>query len=516
MKRSPLVSERSLSRMVEAANDCWKRQDYQQCFETLERASRMDPRNVGIRLELGRVHGARCDYAAAAEWFERAVNVASKKADALTMAGLHCRNFGRFDLARGYLERAAADQQASADTWVKLAELYERLRLSAGASAAIDRALELDPNCALALLVRARLDRLSGRLVEAEKVARSLLAGSDENTWSTRVRGWYELGAILDRQGRYEDAMAAFVRAKEMLRPHAKSLAAACKVNQERLRQTGRSISTQMLRRWHEAGNDLQPSRPLALLCGHPRSGTTLLEQVLDSHPDAISAEETDIFRDQAYQPLKRGLPDDSLMLPVLEAAAPASLHRSRADYFHSIEMFLGEPIGPRLLVDKNPSLTVLLPAVLRIFPEVKCLVALRDPRDVCLSCFMQPLPLNPVSAAFLTLEGTIAEYASVMGLWRTIAATMLNPFIEVRYEEMVGDLETVCRSVLKFLGLQWDARVLRFDEHAREKTVRSPTYADVTRGVSQGAVGRWRKYQKYLEPHLERLAPLLKAFGYE
>jgi len=80
----------------------------------------------------------------------------------------------------------------------------------------------------------------------------------------------------------------------------------------------------------------------------------------------------------------------------------------------------------------------------------------------------------------------------------------------------MVEDLESVARRTLDFLGVAWDERVLRFDEHARQKLVRSPTYADVTQPVYKRARGRWRNYRKYLEPHLEKLEPFVKAFGYE
>jgi hypothetical protein len=102
------------------------------------------------------------------------------------------------------------------------------------------------------------------------------------------------------------------------------------------------------------------------------------------------------------------------------------------------------------------------------------------------------------------------------MGAWQTIAPRMRNPYLEVRYEDMVEDLESVARKTLDFLGVTWDAQVLGFDEHAQKKVVRSPTYADVTQPVYKRAVGRWRHYQKYLEPHLAKLAPFAKAFGYE
>ena len=128
----------------------------------------------------------------------------------------------------------------------------------------------------------------------------------------------------------------------------------------------------------------------------------------------------------------------------------------------------------------------------------------------------MQPLPLNQVSAMFLSLEGTVREYESVMGFWRAVAPALEHSCIELRYEDMVADLEAVSRRALAFLGVDWDPRVLRYDEHARQKLVRSPTYAEVAKPITRGAVGRWRNYQKYLEPQMEKLAPFVRAFGYE
>jgi hypothetical protein len=92
----------------------------------------------------------------------------------------------------------------------------------------------------------------------------------------------------------------------------------------------------------------------------------------------------------------------------------------------------------------------------------------------------------------------------------------MPAPCLEVRYEDMVDDLKSVAHRTLEFLGLPFDDQVLKFDEHARKKIIHSPSYADVTQPVYQRARGRWRNYQKYLEPHLARLEQFVKAFGYE
>ena len=133
------------------------------------------------------------------------------------------------------------------------------------------------------------------------------------------------------------------------------------------------------------------------MLGGHPRSGTTLLEQVLDAHPDIVSAEETrDILHDDAYGPLLRGHPMTPPCMRRSTTADAGALQQSRQNYFRAMELFLGQPIAGRLLIDKNPSYTFLIPALIRIFPEIKLLIALRDPRDVCPELFHAKHPAQP------------------------------------------------------------------------------------------------------------------------
>ena len=513
MKRPSLISKGSLDRMLQAAHQAWLQKDFQQHIELLERASRLNPSNATILLQLGRIHGLRYNYAAAENYFERTIRVSPRKTQALALIGVQCREFRTPEMAERYLKRAIEQKDATPEMFVELAELYERLRRVEDAAALIERALHLNSSCAQALLARARLDCQVGRLDEAERLLSAFPVDAEQ---SICVRAGYELGGIFDRQGRYDEAMTAFQEAKSLLRLQAERPTVELKILRARLAYLTVNASADVLRQWFDSSTQFQPQHRLALLGGHPRSGTTLLEQVLDSHPEIVSAEETEIFYDDAYAPLLRGLPDDTAMYAALAAATPGQLQQSRQNYFRSMELSLGQLVAGRLLIDKNPSYTFLIPALIRIFPEMKFLIALRDPRDVVLSCFMQNLPLNQVGAAFLSLESTVNEYINLMGIWQTVAGRMRNPYLEVRYEDMVDNLESVARKALNFLGVSWDARVLGFDEHARNKNVRSPTYADVTKPVYKRAVGRWHHYQKYLEPHLAKLEPFVKALGYE
>jgi tetratricopeptide (TPR) repeat protein len=488
---------------------------FAEAIELLERASRLDPANIGILLDLGRMYGLRYNLAAAERCFEKALRLTPSKTKTLAIVGRQSEEFASPAMAEGYYRRASEQADATPEMLVQLAKLQERQRHSNEAGELIERALRLNPQCAEAQLIRARLARQAGLLENAEKTLLSLLQQSQPDAW-LQAQALYELAQITDRQGRYDDAMAFLDRAKQLMQLDSPRWLNELKIVRNRLTEMQANLSVEKLRHWFENAVSLQPARRIALLGGHPRSGTTLLEQVLDSHPDIKSVEETTIFHDDAYMPLANNMPHETPMVSVLEAADNEALLNSRKSYFRSVESFLGQSMGSRLLIDKNPSLTFLIPPLLRIFPEIKLLIALRDPRDVVLSCFMQPLPMGQVSAGYLSLENTIEEYCAMMRLWLALRPMIAGHYLEVRYEDMVEDLESVARQSLTFLGVPWDAQVLGFDAHARQKLVRSPTYADVTQPVYKRAKGRWRNYQKYLEPHLARLESFVKTFGYD
>ncbi len=359
MKHPSLVSQGSLSRIFQAAGEAWKRCDFQPAIEMMERASRLAPSQFVIHLDLGRMHGLRYNYAAAEKSFEQALRVAPNKSEILVMASQHCRDFNQLSMAESYLQRALAQKDVSPATVVKLAEVYERLRRTDEAASLVDRALQSDNTCAPALLLRARLERQAGRLEAAENVLRTFPVRAEP---ALRASAGYELGSILDRQGRYDEAMTAFLEAKALLQPLAMRHAAELKIIRTRIQYLTANASAELLQQWFNAAGQLAPSHRLALLGGHPRSGTTLLEQVLDAHPDMVSAEETEIFYNDAYGPLMRGHPDNTAMFSALATATPGALQAIRQNYFRAMDLSLGQPVGGRLLVDKNPSYTFWFP----------------------------------------------------------------------------------------------------------------------------------------------------------
>ena len=510
----PSAMPNSVVDLVNGAGIAWRRREFQKSLDMLERAHKLDPDEPRILLSLGRSYGIRANYEAAEKYFEKAIRVTGWKTFTFVVAAEHCLFFGQHEMGRKYLERAFKQNGQSPEGCALLAEIEERQNHLDAASELFERAERLSPNYPPAQLGKARLLRLNGKKEEAEKTLRQLL-GKPVPHAQIRANTWYELGKILDSQKRHDEAMAAFLAAKDVLLPSAEQEMEAEHLFHARLEKTQQTFTAEMSRQWHDAASALQPHYRFALLGGHPRSGTTLLEQVLDSHPDMVSSEETLLFQDEILTPLIRINPEDNICNN-LNAATPQKLLELRANYYRLTEAHLRQPIGGRLLIDKNPSLTTLVPSISRVFPEGKFLIALRDPRDVVLSCFMQSLPINPVTAMWLTLEGTVTEYCALMGSWLDWKSKLANPWLEVRYEDLVDDLESTARKTLEFLNVPWDPKVLGFHEHAQAKVVRSPTYADVKKPVYRGAMGRWRSYQKYLEPYLDKLEPFAKAFGYE
>ena len=187
----------------------------------------------------------------------------------------------------------------------------------------------------------------------------------------------------------------------------------------------------------------------------------------------------------------------------------------ARQTYFSAMQSMLRAPIGDRLLVDKNPAMTLMIPPMKRVFPELKLLIALRDPRDVVASCFLRYLPINPVSVCFLTVERTVDRLVLDMGSWLKMRK-MIGDWVEIRYEDMVADVRREAARMLRTLELPWDEAVMNYRAHAEQKHVQSPTYEEVARPIFTTSIGRWQNYERYLAPSFQSLMPLVRDLGYE
>jgi tetratricopeptide (TPR) repeat protein len=492
----------------------WAARDMGKCIELLLKVLEINARNTEARFLIGRAHGMQFEYDEAIEAFEKAVELAPKqeRLDVLLRAGTMAENFFDPTIAESFFLEAV-ETAGTVPAKLSLAEHSLRIRKRELAMNLVDEVLNSAPQDPGASLIWCRLheDR------HGECIDRLNQILSTQVLPDLKAKAGYQLAKMFDSAGDYNAAMQALQSAKALLLQD-KALIVQ---NRARIRakhmDLARGFTTERRDAWQNEADQLGATRSLALLGGHPRSGTTLLEQVLDSHPGMISAEETEVFYTFALSPLMRAHLPEREELKVLDAAMPDQLRQARECYFTAMDRCLGETVGPRLLIDKNPSYTALTPAMFRIFPEIKYVMMIRDPRDVVLSCFMQSfVPVSAISGNYLTLEDTATEYAGVMGAWREVAERMADSACEIRYEDMVEDLEGQARKVINFLGMDWSESVMDYDSHARKKIVRSPTANAVTQKVHSRAKNRWKNYEKHLEPVFETLTPFLKAFGYE
>jgi len=145
----------------------------------------------------------------------------------------------------------------------------------------------------------------------------------------------------------------------------------------------------------------------------------------------------------------------------------------------------------------------------------LRVLIALRDPRDVMISCYFQNIPLNSTNVNFLSFERLAKHYADLMDVWLAVREWTGFEWRETRYEDLVANLEGEGRRVTEFLGLTWHEGQMRFYEQSARKQLYSPTYQDVTKPIYHRSVARWRAYEKYLAPILPSLEKYCRAFGY-
>jgi tetratricopeptide (TPR) repeat protein len=425
----------------------------------------------------------------------------------------------QFDRAIACFRRSLELEPNSPDrpkVLLELANMHERLHDLDAARQCAEEALTINPGFEKARYALANIERRAGNVELAESLWRRLI---DEQRAPPGVvaDSWYELASLYDKAGQYADAFDALTRAKQIFSRAAGPHLEDAETIARSAGKTFALITAEHFQRWHADGKPLQPlGGGLTLLTGHPRSGTTLLEQVLDSHPGLISADELQVMSEVVFAGIGAGAAPDQPVLDRINNTTVEEMEQHRQAYWTSMEGALRQPIGGRMLLDKNPELTNLIPLVARAFPEMKILFALRDPRDVVVSCFSQRLPLNAVSVHYLTLEGAAKKYAKTMRNWLKIRDMLKNPWIEVRYEDTVADIESQARKALNFLGLPWDESVLEYHRRAQKKHVHSPTYEDVTKPVYTSSIDRWRNYETQLEPWLEILQPYIGAFGYE
>ena len=495
------------------ARALWQLNRFDDSLRLFEEAARRYPQNKVALIDGSRALGARFEIARAETMLDRLMKFGAQEPDVLHLAGQSYRMIFRPDKAMECFQRVLAITKEIPDAYLELAILYERRHRVEQAHSLIEDCLRTEPDYLEAQLFKGRLLRRMKEEAASEALFRELAANEKAHP-IVRAQAWAEIAQTLDRRQEYEAAMKAMLQCKGILLQGEVGVRQESEAVMRHLRGLAESLTPAHFRRWHEAGHAF-PRKEVAVLSSFPRSGTTLLEQVLDSHSSLVSSDEREAFARDIFPAMWLTPATPAPTAEAFEAITMERLAALRQRYLGYMAAALNEPIGDRVHLDKNPTLTLVIPGFLRLFPEARLLIALRDPRDVVISCFMQYLPLNPNSVCFLTLERTAQRYVNDLDIWRKLRGMIASPWLEVRYEDTVANLEKEARRALEFLGLPWEPEVLNYRERLSRKPVGSPTYEAVSQPLYTRAIGRWKNYQKFLEPFFPILQPSIDAFGY-
>lgn len=329
---------------------------------------------------------------------------------------------------------------------------------------------------------------ISGRVGQEEQALRLVEQALAKNSGLSNSQ-WAKLhfnaGDLYDEFRKPEKAIGHYHKANELY-PGSFSQAAFKYLVDEMIRV----FSRKSLLKLSLFGN---PSERPVFIVGMPRSGTSLLEQILAAHPDVFGAGELPDIRSIA---IEMGLVPQNTGKKArdLETWRPDEVSKSAKRYLDTIAALAG---GERVVTDKMPSNFLGLGLIQVLFPKAKVIHLMRNPMDTCLSCyFNQFASSNEFSYSLHDLGFYYNQYMRLMEHWRSV---LTLDFLEVQYEDLVTDQAGKTRQILEFCGLNWDERTLEF--HKIKRAVNTLSYDQVRQPVYTSSIGRWKAYEAYLGP---------------
>ena len=507
------LRRREVVALLAEAEGHMTRGEYPQAGQSYEEVLRADPRSAAAHVGLGGVFFSQGRLQEAETEVRRGLAIRPDYPEAHSNLGVVLQAHARYQEAEQSLRRALKLKPVFVDARLNLGVVLSLLGRYREAHDSFEKVLRVEPRNPAALIGLGRNQALQGRFAEAETLYKRALeidprrvrawAGLVELRRMTRAdEGWlkgaeacavsslasleevalrFAIGKYYDDVGEFERAFRSFRRANELLKESARPYDATARA--ALVDDLIRVYSSDVLARAHAHASD---SRQPVLVTGMPRSGTSLVEQIIASHPDACGAGELDFWG--------RALHKDQAALRD-EAVSEALAGKLVAGYLRELNAHSRDS---RRVVDKTPVNSDYLGLIHQLFPNARVIYVRRDPIDTCLSCYFQNFSLG---LNFTNELGDLADYYRqhhrLVAHWRRAlpAGTML----EVPYEELVADQENWTRRILEFIGLPWDRRCLDFQR--AERAVFTASYWQVRQKMYRTSVQRWRNYEKFIGP---------------
>ena len=388
-----------------------------------------------------------------------------------------------------------------------LCDAYEKLQKSDLALKTAQRTLKLAPGNPTASRVYATLLRGTGKAQEGHSLLSKVEIPNDPNI---ALGIHFELGKLCDQIKQYDLAYHHFSEGNKILASDPGTSANNKNNYLKQIESFKNTFTKTWFNSWTKQSNTNIEESPVFIV-GFPRSGTTLLDQILDSHPCIQVIEEKPILA-KAREHIQKLSSDYPTSLAELSSDDILQLQNL---YFDTANQFYKKKKN-NLLIDKLPLNIIHVGLCHRLFPNAKYILALRHPCDTCLSCFMQPFSHNDAMANFYNLEDSAKLYAKTMELWKQYSTLLPLNIHTIKYESLIENFEDEVRSLLTFLDLPWNENVLAYDKHAKNRdSIRTPSYNQVTQPIYKTAKYRWRRYNSQFDAVMPTLEPWIKYFSY-
>lgn len=317
------------------------------------------------------------------------------------------------------------------------------------------------------------------------------LSKSGEMPIKARIRYWFALGKALEDVGRYDDSFAAYAEGNRL--QHAQ-----LPYDEARADEMLAQVMTTFSREFFAARKKIQGcDKTPIFIVGMPRSGTTLLEQILSSHPAVHGAGELMDLN----QVIMNAAPDQRYpeFVPGLSADDFRKMGEAYAERVWKLA-----PAAERI-TDKMPANFFYIGMIRLMLPNAKIIHAMRDPMDSCFSNYGRLFNDTMEFAYDLgTLGRYYARYITLMQHWRAVLPA--GTILDLRYEDMVADTEGQARRILDYIGLPWDGNCLAFHENKRH--VKTASVAQVRKPIYKTSVARWQRFEKHLQPLFDIVQP--------
>lgn len=429
----------------------------------------------------------------ALECFKRAEQLTPKSLDVLQSIAQCYSDMGNTGSAINVLTGALKDNPRSIPTFVMLGQAYQEVGKLDDAFAVSSEIISIDPNNHKSYTLQSRIKKSN----PDDGLAEVLLAKLNQsNQLSDKTEICFSLGKVFNDHKNYLDAFKYYAQGNAEINS---TIRYSKDEDADRFSKLIEFYNVNLFNDHIELG--CESNLPI-IIVGMPRSGTTLTEQIISSHPDVIGGGEV-AFWGAASRSLPHRLETDSKYPEcVLEMKSDQSKEISEM-YLRSLKKITGITNTPRHITDKLPHNFLNIGLIALLFPNLKIIHTIRDPIDTCLSIFFQYFNTkgHPYSFDLNNLGFHYKQYQRIMRHWHEV---LPGRIMDIHYEDTVADPEYWSRKLIDYVGLEWDDACLA--PHKLERSVKTASQWQVRQPIYKTSVQRWKNYEEFIGPLIEAL----------